>query len=159
VKAKPTPPVAPLVAPVRLTIIGAPRTKGNHGVIVAGMKRPLMLPSKPYRAWFKAAMQQVPLLHQSARQQGATLPIEARVIVNAVFYLDADRAVDEDNLKKGLGDFLKAAKPRAGKAPKPAGGILRDDTAKRLRWGAITVAVDRKQPRIELLIEPWIEPV
>jgi len=130
---------------IRLTILGAPRTKGNHGIVTHG----IIIPSPQYRRWFKAAMQQAPILYGEAARQapGTMLPIAGKVNVAPVFYLDANRAVDEDNLKKGLGDFLKRGKR------KPFGvGIVEDDRL--IHWREIVVLVDRANPRIDVTIEP-----
>lgn len=117
-------------------IEGAPRTKGNSPVAVARGKRVIVLPSKNYRKWFKQAMAQVPLLVQ---QSGIREPLNTRVNVTAVWFRDR-RSGDEDNYKKGLGDFLQKA------------GFVAND--RQIHWtGECRLDADSEWPRVEVVIE------
>lgn len=120
------------VAPVRFEIVGAPRTKNTGQAILVG-GRPRIIPPKPYRMWFKAAMAQAPIVRAAC--PGRFL---ARVDVTAIFY--RDRAVgDEDRFKIGLGDFLERV------------GVLKNDNL--IHWtGATRLDKDAARPRVEVSI-------
>ncbi len=124
----------------RFTISGAPRTKGNHPVVARNSRRVLVLPSRPYRQWLNLALAQAPRALSACRSTGFALPIAARVDVTARFY--RDRAVgDEDNFKKGLGDYLQRA------------GVVSND--KLIHWtGETRLLKDAANPRIEIEIAP-----
>jgi Holliday junction resolvase RusA-like endonuclease len=118
------------------TILGPPRTKNTGDIVpVPGTRRFRVIPSKNYRAWFKQAKQQVPFLRQQLATQ---LPIRGRVEVTAIWYRDRNVG-DEDNFKKGLGDFLERS------------GILAND--KQIHWGGgCRLDKDAARPRIEVAI-------
>ena len=119
-----------------MTIEGPPRTKGNSPVAVARGTRVLVLPSKNYRKWFKAAMAQLPLLVQ---QSGIREPLTGRVNVTAIWFRDRNSG-DEDNFKKGLGDFLQKA------------GFVAND--RQIHWaGECRLDKDSERPRVEIVIE------
>ncbi len=123
--------LGPPSLPWRFVIDGAPRTK-NTGKLTKGGQ---IIPSKPYREWFHAAMAQV----QRIRAAGIVGIASKPVIVTAHWYRNRDTG-DEDRFKVALGDFLERA------------GFIFNDRL--IHWGGgCERRIDRARPRTEILIE------
>lgn len=120
----------------RFEIIGAPRTKGNSRQLVSAKGKPFFLPSKPYQRWFKAAMQQVPIIRMATR---IVDPLRCPVRVSAVFYR-ACAVGDLDNFKKGLGDYLQRAR-------------LIENDRQIVNWDGSKLEKDETRPRVEVVIQ------
>ena len=120
---------------IRFTILGAPRTK-NTGKIALRDGKQAVIPSAPYRRWFKAAMQQWPVVRLAARE--LQLPITRPVEVTAVWYRDIDTG-DEDRYKIALGDYLQRS------------GLLKNDS--QIHWGGgCRRDKDAARPRTEVVV-------
>lgn len=122
----------------RFTILGDPRTKGNSPVIVRGgaSGRVLLLPSPAYLKWLKAALAQLPFI--LAKAPGLREPIAEPMTVSAIFWRKR-KAGDEDNHKKGLGDYLQRAR------------LIKNDRL--IHWGEVRIERDPSNPRVDVLIE------
>jgi Holliday junction resolvase RusA-like endonuclease len=120
----------------RFEVLGAPRTKGNHPVAIHKGKRLIILPSKAYRVWLKAALAQVPFIRQMNRLTGMII---VPVRVTAVFYRDRNTG-DLDNFEKGFGDFLQKAR------------LLSTDRHI-TSWDGSRLDVDHERPRVDVEIE------
>ena len=119
----------------RFNVAGAPRTKGNHPVAMWKKKRVVILPSRAYRIWLAAALDQVPFIRQASGLKGMII---APIHVRAIFYRER-KTGDLDNYEKGLGDFLERAR------------FLSNDKLI-ASWDGTRLEVDRARPRIEVEI-------
>jgi len=123
---------------IAFTVAGAPRTKKNSGRIVRARKGRKLLPSKAYENWHKQAEAQAYGIKAHWRNSGAEFPITESVNVTATFYRDALRG-DLINYCQALADWLQDVQ------------ILDDD--KRIEgWDGSRMAIDRKAPRIAVVI-------
>jgi Holliday junction resolvase RusA-like endonuclease len=119
---------------INITIPLTPVSKKNSQRIVIVRGRPMILPSKVYKEYEKAA---VALL----RQQYSGEPIGTEVNVAMVFYMPTRRRVDLVNLEEACLDVLVTA------------GILRDDNSKIVAcMDESYVSYDKKNPRTEITI-------
>jgi Holliday junction resolvase RusA-like endonuclease len=119
---------------IRITIPLTPVSKKNSQRIVIVRGRPMILPSKVYKDYEKAA---VALL----RQQYSGEPIDTEVNVAMVFYMPTHRRVDLVNLQEACLDVLVTA------------GILQDDNSKIVAFmDESYVTYDKKNPRTEITI-------
>lgn len=117
-----------------ITIPLTPVSKKNSQRIVIVRGRPMILPSKVYKDYEKAA---VALL----RQQYSGEPIATEVNVAMVFYMPTHRRVDLVNLQEACLDVLVTA------------GILQDDNSKIVAcMDESYVTYDKKNPRTEITI-------
>lgn len=123
---------------MKFTLVGAPRTLGNHPRIIKRGSKFIRLAPKTYAAWKKSADAQLPFVKQAATAAGMTLPLMCPVRVCAVFY--RDRAIgDCDNFFKGLGDWLQRA------------GVLANDR-QIASWDGSRLEKDATRPRVEIEI-------
>lgn len=128
---------------IRLVIIGAPRTKKNHGRVIQRGKRRFHVPSEAHEAWATAAVFQ---LQVQARRLPSDLPVvllpyfTAPVNLCARIYRDADRG-DAVGYYQAIADVLEDA------------GIVAND---RLiaSWDGTRLYVDRRRPRVEIDLSP-----
>ena len=119
---------------LNITIPLTPVSKKNSQRIVIVRGRPMIIPSKVYKDYEKAA---VALL----RQQYSGEPIDAEVNVAMVFYMPTHRRVDLVNLQEACLDVLVTA------------GILQDDNSKIVAcMDESYVTYDKKNPRTEITI-------
>lgn len=119
---------------ISITIPLTPVSKKNSQRIVIVRGRPMILPSKVYKDYEKAA---VALL----RQQYSGEPIDTEVNVAMVFYMPTHRRVDLVNLQEACLDVLVTA------------GILQDDNSKIVAcMDESYVSYDKKNPRTEITI-------
>lgn len=108
-----------------------PVTKKNHGQIIMRNGKPILLPSKQYREYEKAAMIFCP-------KHGIDYPVN----VGAVFYMKSRRRVDLANLIEALHDLLVQA------------GTLADDNCRIIvSVDGCRVDYDKEDPRTEVIIE------
>lgn len=121
---------------MRIIISGAPRTKKNHGgiVMVGGKnvpRRPVLLPSKEWRAWAKAAELIVNGEKLGLKLHNALLSCD--VNCKATFY--RDRAIgDAAGYYQGVADLLEDRK------------VVADDR-QIVSWDGSRLEVDRTTPR------------
>ncbi len=120
---------------IEFTVAGAPRNKKNSRRYLRLGKFTKSVPSEAYCRWQDEA---VPAIE---RLFAGTPAIDRPVNVRALFYVEADRRVDASGLYDGIADILVRA------------GVLADDNRRILvSWDGSRVFVDRKRPRVELLI-------
>lgn len=127
--------------PIRMKLAGAPRTKKNHGKVVArtrnGRRQRFHVPSDAYIAWVNAVSHAVgpDLMQLTARKR---LPIPKTVQVNcaARFFRDAN-AGDAVGYYQGLADLLQHL------------GVLADDVSI-VSWDGSRLDKDAANPRVEL---------
>lgn len=112
-----------------LTILGAPRTKKNHGSVIQRGKRRYHIPSAAWTKWVHAA---------------GVVPvglgcIKRDVNCRALFYRDALRG-DAVGYYQGLADFLENR-----------GLVLNDKLI--VSWDGSRLLLDRENPRVEVTLE------
>lgn len=116
---------------MKFTIPIEPRTKKNSQQLIIAGGRPMIIPSKQYKAFEKDAIWFVP------KSQ-----IDYSVNVKALFYMKTKRRVDLVNLLEALDDVLVV------------GGCLIDDNCKIISsHDGSRVLYDKLNPRIEVEIE------
>lgn len=120
------------------TILGAPRTKKNHGRRIKRGRRIFHVPSEAHEAWAGPAVLQI-------RQQWRRITVDGgpcmmQVNVRALFYRDANRG-DAVGYYQALADALEAA------------GVVEDDKLC-VSWDGSRLLVDRVRPRIEVTLSP-----
>jgi glycine/D-amino acid oxidase-like deaminating enzyme len=96
------------------------------------------MPSAAHQAWYERAMVEAPRIRRRIESFGATLPISTPVIVDALFFRDANRG-DAAGYYQALSDWLERA------------GILANDKLI-AAWDGSRLLVDREFPRIEVRI-------
>lgn len=134
---------------IRFVILGEPASKANQRKLVSFGDRPALIKSDKARSYERAALQQIP---PAARQR---LEGPLRVTLR-IWYAserpDLDEAVILDVLqdrwvRPKRGDGAVAPERILGQA-----GVYRND--RQVREKHIFHAIDRKNPRTEVLIEP-----
>lgn len=136
------------------SILGPPRTKKTHNRIARfGKDRQFtkILPSKEHELWHKLAMQQAPLIRAQLIRDGIHLPISEAVGVKALFYREANTG-DLTGYMQALGDFLQESRQRKGKTVRSGAGVILDDR-QICSWDGTRNLIDRRNPRIEVVIE------
>lgn len=147
----------PLEEPVRLVILGPPRTKKNHGRVIKRGRRTFHVPSEAQVAWADEAVRQ--LARQSAayprttvtrrrkdKRTGAMYDEERRVILTspvnlcASIYRDADRG-DAVGYYQAIADALEAA------------AVVENDKLI-VSWNGSRLLIDRDRPRVEIVLTP-----
>lgn len=129
---------------MRLTIVGAPRTKKTSSRIIgSGPKcnacgkrtgRPFLIPSEENVAWTKDAVRQ--LREQLAGRAGFTVPVNCRILIYR------DRAVgDAVNFFQASADALETAK------------VVENDRLI-VSWDGSRLLKDAGNPRVEILLSP-----
>jgi Holliday junction resolvase RusA-like endonuclease len=118
----------------RLVIPGQPITKKNSQVIRCINGKPVVLQSKAYRAYEKAALE-VLRAYQGERFSG---PVE----VTVHYWLKDNRRPDLNNLMAATADILQR------------GGIVKDDK-NIVSWDHSRIAMETSSnPRVEITIRP-----
>lgn len=123
------------------TILGAPRTKKNHGRRIKRGKRIFHVPSQACTDWTEAAVLQL-----RAQYRASTLGDKLAVLkcdpvnVRALIYRDANRG-DAVGYYQAIADALEAA------------GVVSDDKLC-VSWDGSRLLVDRHIPRVEITLEP-----
>lgn len=118
------------------TILGAPRTKKNHGrrVYSFRLKRTVQVPSAAHERWYAAALPRTRIEWNRHAWPRLVGPVR----VTAVFY--RDRATgDLVGYMQALGDLLQNA------------GVIADDKLI-ASWGETRLDKDPKNPRVEVTI-------
>ena len=135
---------------IRFTILGEPASKANSRKIVTIAGRPSSIKSQKARGFEADALMQIP---PAARQR-----IEGPVRVWLRIWYASERPDLDESI------VLDVLQDRYGKAPrgadgKPAGprplvqaGVYRND--RQVREKHVFHGIDRKNPRVEALIEP-----
>lgn len=128
---------------MRLTIIGAPRTKKNSSRRIKRGKRVFTVPSEAAVEWQSEAISQLV-------QQYRKRPIAGPVSVKALIYRETDVG-DLVGYQQAIGDALQGGH---GKSKIPC--VLVDD--KQIgSWDGSRRLIDRANPRVEIEIEPMTE--
>lgn len=119
---------------IHFTIPVEPRTKKNSQQIILVKGRPMIFPSKQYKAYEKEALQY--LLFNDVEM------IDKPVCVTCYFYMKTRRKVDLTNLLEAIDDILVKA------------DILKDDDYRILEsHDGSRVYYDKENPRTEIFIE------
>jgi Holliday junction resolvase RusA-like endonuclease len=135
---------APLFAEkltVRLVLPGPPRTKKTSNRIVKIPKKgggrgfSKILPSKAFCAWEGAVAPQVAAAWRRAGGETIEVPVNCK----AMIFRDANRG-DAVGYYQGIADVLQKA------------GVVSDDKWI-VSWDGTRLAIDRKNPRVEVLLE------
>lgn len=115
-----------------------PLTKKTHQQIALNKKtgRRFVMSAAGQASYQKFASQ---VLHLQALSQGLREPLASPVWVEAVFWLDADRATDLTNLEQMVGDCLQGA------------GIIANDALIH-SWDGSRKGVSYPRPRTELTV-------
>jgi hypothetical protein len=131
-----------------LTIIGCPRTKKTSQRIIVNRKtnRPMLIPAKNSKAWEVDAVDQL-------RRQWDGVPLDCDVTVRALIYRDANRG-DLVGYLQAIGDALQGGGSRMKTKRKPC--VLLDDS-QIMSWDGARLLIDKERPRVELLIEPYVD--
>jgi hypothetical protein len=124
---------------IRLTVMGAPRTKKNHGDVVQRGSRRFHIPSAAWTQWCETAE----LRHWDGRAL-PPMPFNCK----AHFYGDRRNLQDEGlaiagdavGYYQGLADLLEAR------------GVVPDDKWI-VSWDGSRLFWDKEQPRVEVLLE------
>ena len=117
--------------PIKIVIPGQARTPQTGQIALRGR----LIPGKLYRNYKTAALW---FIKCAKLPSNLKLPLCGMVRVTPVWYHKDRRNRDEDNLKKGLGDILKASP------------LIVDD--KQIRWGECGHFLDKENPRTEITI-------
>lgn len=116
------------------TILGAPRTKKNHGRVVQRGRRKFHIQSEAHETWHTEAMWRL----AEIRIANQAFPLSVPVDVKAIFY--RDRATgDFTGYAQALGDLLQDAR------------IIENDRLIR-SWDGSYLSRDPENPRIEITI-------
>ena len=110
------------------TIPIPPRTKKNSQRIISVKGRPLVIPSKPYKAWEEGCGLYI----------GNAVGITAAVSCRAMIYRDKDLG-DASNYYNAIGDMLQKY------------GIVANDRLI-VHWDGSRLLLDRQLPRLELAL-------
>ena len=115
---------------IQFTVLGSPRTKKNHGVIIRVRGKPRLIPSRAWTRWVKGAV---------------VLPRVAKLIDQpyncaALFYRDRDTG-DAVGYQQGLADALEKW------------NILSNDKYL-VSWDGTRLLLDRAKPRVEVTLTP-----
>ena len=121
---------------MKLTILGAPRTKKNHGIITNRGANPRILPSPQFAVWNRIAQMQLVKFFYGYGDE--LLPIRYSCNVSAAFYRDKLTG-DAVGYYQALADALEE------------GRIVENDKLIR-SWDGSRLLKDAKNPRIEIEI-------
>lgn len=110
----------------------APRTKKNHQQIIMLKGKRIVIPSKQYSEYEKNSKNFIPIIAK---------PIDYKVNVKGLFYMDTRRKVDLNNLLEALTDVLVKHK------------VLEDDNSTIVvSHDGSRVLYDKENPRTEVEI-------
>lgn len=139
------------------TVTGPPRTKKNSPIPTPARTKDgrafvRILPSKAYRQWLKAALQQSPAIRARLARAGARLPIRGSVAIRALVYRES-RTGDLLGYLDALADALQEPLCNAhGKTTREGMGIIADDRLV-VSWDGSRLLKDSACPRVEVQIE------
>jgi len=143
---------------VAFVILGEPASKANSRKIAevgtADNRRTLFIKSQKARDYEADAVRQIP--------PAARVRMEGPVKVTAtIFYATERPDLDESVVLDVLQDRWSKATTRANGTKRERqllqAGVYRND--RQVRWKDIRHAIDRKNPRVELVVEPIAEQV
>ena len=121
-----------MIMPIQMTVELVPRTKKNSQQIVKTNGRTLIVPSKTYREYERAAGWYI---------KGKGIEIDYPVNVKAIYYMPNRRRVDLVNLHEALCDILVKY------------GVVKDDNSKIIAsMDGSRVEYDKDRPRTEIWI-------
>ena len=127
---------------VKVTVIGAFRTKKTHNQIVSHSGRIRVLPSKAWQDWCKKApvvghfVTPVPGMPGKFAAMVGSFPVSGDVNCRALFYRDANRG-DAVGFYQGLADLLEKR------------GVLVNDR-QIVSWDGSRLLKDAANPRVEI---------
>lgn len=120
--------------PIKIVIPIEPRTKKNSQQIIMIKGRPIIVPSKQYKAFEKACKEFIPTIDK---------PIDYTVNVQCKYYMPTRRKCDLTNLLEATDDVLVHY------------GVLEDDDYSVIySHDGSRVYYDKENPRTEILIVP-----
>ena len=118
---------------MKITMLGNPVTKKNHGQIIMCKGRPIMLPSKPYVEYERKCKQYIPQIEK---------PIDYPINLRCIYYMETRRKTDLTNLLQSTCDILVKY------------GILQDDNYSIVSsFNGTKALYDKENPRVEIEIE------
>ncbi len=118
---------------MKITMLGNPVTKKNHGQIIMCKGRPIMLPSKPYVEYERKCKQYIPQIEK---------PIDYPINLRCIYYMETRRKTDLTNLLQATCDILVKY------------GILQDDNYSIVSsFNGTKALYDKENPRVEIEIE------
>lgn len=121
------------MGPLKIQILGDPRTKKNSSQIFRRGSKPFVSPSDAFKAYEAQALLQLPFV-----KIGISEPVNVR----CVYYMATHRRVDLINLLGATMDILVKA------------GVLADDNANIVAsHDGSRVRYDKRNPRVEIVIE------
>lgn len=136
-----------------LLVLGAPRTKKNHGAVIIRGKRKYHVPSAAWMTWVATAQistfrptpcAQWPDSTTEYRFLGARPLTDIDVNCRALFYRDADRG-DAVGYYQGLADLLQKR------------GVIVNDV-QLVSWDGSRLLKDAERPRVEIELTPAAGP-
>lgn len=122
-----------------LTILGAPRTKKNHGRRIKRGRRIFHVPSEAHDAWATSAILQLRVQHRTWDHRNGT-PLYQRVNLRALVYRER-RTGDLGNYLAAVCDALERA------------GVVANDKFIEGFDGS-RLLVDKANPRVEIELMP-----
>lgn len=136
---------------MQLTILGQTPAQKNSKQIYTNSRtgKPFITSSNLVKEWqYNALMQLRQFKHR----------FKGRVQIEYMFYVVDDVQRDLDNMMASVNDILQQANAlmqiKAGKVkPVKGTGIIQGDNWQLLRVGSADAAIDRKNPRAELIIK------
>lgn len=151
----------------------APRTKKTSNVIIRrrgedgrqlgacpmcgqAQGQQMVLPSEPFREWFKWAMHYAAVIRGQLAAAGVELPVRGPVSVTASFYRESLTG-DYAGFIQALGDWLQApmyyppGHKKFGRLKREGAGIIADD--KQIQhWDGTRLLKDGERPRVEVTV-------
>ena len=133
-----------------IILVGNTPAKKDGARIVRAGCRPMLIPSARHERWYRAnaAALGARIVRGRVRPEdrltsygGASLPLPGRTRISIRFYRDSRRRWDYSNALDAVQDLLVDL------------GILSDDNADVLCVGNLTHALDRENPRAEVVLE------
>ncbi len=125
---------------MKLTIVAAPRTKKNSGIITTRGRYPRILPSAAFSAWNRIAQLQLAAVRAAIKNNGyaSMLPYAEPVNVRALFYRERLTG-DAVGYYQALGDALQE-------------GLIVENDRLIVSWDGSRMLKDKDNPRIEIEI-------
>lgn len=132
---------------IRLTILGEPASKSNQRKLVSFGDRPALIKSDKARSYERDALRQIP--------PAARVRLEGPVRVTLRIWYASERPdLDESVILDVLQDQWQKRKKAESEKPRELrqAGVYRND--RQVREKHVFHAIDRKNPRTEVLVEP-----
>lgn len=125
-----------MTAALTLILLGAPRTKKNHGRVIKRGARKFHVQSEAYESWNDSVQKQLAMFRASTDWK---LPLRCPLNCRALFMRDAERG-DAVGYYQGLADALQN------------GGIVEDD-ALIVSWDGSRLLKESENPRVIVSLE------